>query len=66
MEGEFTASDAVNLVNSQGEEIGKGIVNYSSSELKQIKGEKSLDIANILGYSTPETVIHRDNLVILS
>ncbi len=66
VEGDFTASDAVDLIDSQGQEIGKGIVNYSSSELKEIKGKKSIDIVNILGDSTPETVIHRDNLVILN
>ena len=64
VEGEFSASEAVDLINSQGKEIGKGIVNYSSSELKDIKGQKSIDIPRILGYSTPDTVIHRDNLVI--
>ena len=66
VEGEFSTSEAVEILNSQGEEIGKGIVNYSSSELEQIKGEKSRQIPLILGYTTPETVIHRDNLVIFS
>jgi glutamate 5-kinase len=64
VEGEFSASEAVDLIDAQGKEIGKGIVNYSSSELQEIKGKKSHDIADILGYPTPETVIHRDNLVL--
>ena len=64
VEGEFSASEAVDLINSHGEEIGKGIVNYSSSELKEIKGQQSIDIPQILGYPAPDTVIHRDNLVI--
>lgn len=66
LEGEFSASEAVDLIDAQGQQIGKGIVNYSSGELQEIKGKKSSDIANILGYSTPETVIHRDNLVIFT
>lgn len=64
IEGEFSANEAVELVNQQGHEIGKGIVNYNSEELTKIKGQKSGDIANILGYFGVETVIHRDNLVI--
>ena len=66
VEGEFSVSEAVDLIDCQGQEIGKGIVNYSSSELQEIKGKKSINIADILGYPTPETVIHRDNLVIFN
>ncbi|MBL1211370.1 glutamate 5-kinase [Geminocystis sp. GBBB08] len=64
IEGEFSASEAVDLVNFQGQEIGKGIVNYSYDELGKIKGLKSADIPDILGYYGAETVIHRDNLVV--
>ncbi len=66
VEGEFNASEAVDLIDRAGEEIGKGIINYSSDELAKIKGKKSLHIAQILGYSAPETVIHRDNLVVFN
>ncbi len=63
IEGIFALNEAVTLINPQGQEIGKGIVNYNSEELTQIQGKKSTNIANILGYSSSETVIHRDNLV---
>lgn len=64
VEGEFSNTEAVVLVNQQGQEIGKGIVNYSCEELQKIKGQKSQSINLILGYYGAETVIHRDNLVI--
>ncbi len=48
-----------------GIEIARGLVNYSSAELRQIQGRKSTDIAAILGYPGAETVIHRDNLVLI-
>lgn len=64
IEGEFMASEAVDLLNLDGQEIGKGIVNYSYDELLKIKGQKSADIPLILGYHGAETIIHRDNLVI--
>ena len=44
--------------------MGRGLVNYSSGEIAQIKGHHSDEIAAILGYIDAETVIHRDNLVI--
>lgn len=64
VEGEFQAGDAVLLCNPQGQEIARGIVNYNSQEIQQIKGRHSDQIADILGYEGVETAIHRDNLVL--
>ncbi|ELR98877.1 glutamate 5-kinase [Gloeocapsa sp. PCC 73106] len=64
VEGNFAAADSVQLCNQQGEEIARGLVNYSSSEIEQIKGQQSAKIASVLGYLTAETIVHRDNLVI--
>jgi glutamate 5-kinase len=62
VEGEFEASDAVLLCDAEGGEIARGIVNYSSEELQQIRGRRSEEIFSILGYTGAETVVHRDNL----
>ncbi len=64
VEGEFLASDAVRICDREGKEMGRGLVNYTSAEIAQIKGHHSDEIAAILGYIDAETVIHRDNLVI--
>lgn len=64
VEGDFNANDAVELCNEMGLEIARGIVNYSSSEINQIKGQHSQDIVQLLGYLGAETIVHRDNLVI--
>lgn len=60
--GNFSNNDAVDIV-FEGKPIAKGIVAYSSSELKQIKGANSQQIQSILGFNYGEEVIHRDNLV---
>ncbi len=65
VEGDFDVGDAVYCINEQGEKIAKGLVNYSSCELKLIKGKKSSEIEKILGYKYSDEVIHRDNMVIL-
>ena len=64
VQGEFSASDAVQLCDRQGVELGRGLVNYTNSEIEQIKGHHSAEISNILGYDSADTVVHRNNLVI--
>jgi glutamate 5-kinase len=66
IEGEFQAEDAVQLCRLSGEEIARGLVNYTSSELQKIQGYRSEDIPQILGYPGAETVVHRDNMVLSS
>ncbi len=65
IEGEFESQDAVVICDRDGTEIARGVVNYSHLELAQVKGQQSDAIADILGYPSPETVIHRDNLVVM-
>ncbi len=63
VEGIFSKNDVVAIVNEEGQIIGKGIVNYSSEELKNIKKRKSTEIEKILGKKFTEAV-HTDNLVV--
>ncbi|MFW6006986.1 MAG: glutamate 5-kinase [Bacillota bacterium] len=64
VEGDFSRGDLVSIINQEGKEIGKGIVNYSKKSVAEIKGHQSQDIMDILGYVNQEEVVHRDNLVI--
>lgn len=65
VEGDFDVGDAVYCIDERGQKVAKGIVNYSSCEIKLIRGKKSSDIEPILGYKYSDEVIHRDNLVLL-
>lgn len=64
VEGEFSVQDAVVVCDASGQEIARGLVNYSDEDLRKICGHQSADIANLLGYKGAETAIHRDNLVL--
>ncbi|ELS05370.1 glutamate 5-kinase [Xenococcus sp. PCC 7305] len=64
VEGEFIATDAVQICDRQGQEIARGLVNYSNLEVDQIKGQHSEKISSILGYNGVDTIVHRNNLVI--
>ncbi|HLP88342.1 MAG TPA: glutamate 5-kinase [Nostocaceae cyanobacterium] len=64
VEGEFDTQDTVQICDLNGNEIARGLVNYNSEELQKIRGHRSQEIPEILGYVGAETVIHRDNLVL--
>ncbi|MBX7246273.1 MAG: glutamate 5-kinase [Candidatus Sumerlaeaceae bacterium] len=64
LQGRFEAGDVVEIVDTTGVVIGRGVVNFSSTELGMIIGHKSSDIARILGSKTYDEAIHRDHLVL--
>src|SRR5439155_4906453 len=65
VEGEFEAGDAVDVASaSDGRRtVGKGISNYSATELRRVKGLKSADIRELLPRASEEAV-HRDYFVL--
>ncbi|HME43219.1 MAG TPA: glutamate 5-kinase [Syntrophorhabdales bacterium] len=65
VEGDFARGECVEISNKSGKTVGRGIANYSSSDVTQIKGSKSVEIEKKLGYKYTEEVIHRDNMVVL-
>ena len=62
VEGDFDRGTVIGVMNVTGEEIARGLTNYSSSEIRQIAGHKSGEIEKILGAKDYDEVIHRDNL----
>ena len=62
--GEFRRGDPVLCVDSEGGEIARGLVSYSSDEMRRICGLKASEIEKTLGYKYGDEVIHRDNLVV--
>lgn len=65
VEGEFGKGDIVSIVNPHSVEIARGLVNYNSKQVAQIRGCRSDRIEQILGQCPYEEVIHRDNLAIM-
>lgn len=62
--GTFQRGDSVEVRDSDGNRIAAGRTNYGSDELGRIAHLKSARIAETLGYSYGDEVIHRDNLVL--
>ncbi len=63
--GVFRSGDVIAIAGSDGREIAKGVVNYSSNDLSKIKGLSSTRFKAVLGFEGPDEVVHKDNLVIL-
>ncbi|KXS96167.1 hypothetical protein AC578_2680 [Pseudocercospora eumusae] len=72
VEGSFNGHECVllkvlpsrNAPLSEAEDIGKAIVNYSAVEIKRIRGVRSSQIADIIGYADSEYIAWRDSVAL--
>ena len=62
-QGRFERGDAVLIRDANGRELGRGLTNFSSEDVRLIKGRKSSEFAAILGTPGDAAVVHRNNLV---
>jgi glutamate 5-kinase len=62
--GEFGIGDPVRCVDGAGHEVARGLAAYAAAEVARIKGLPTRRIAQVLGYSNGDEVIHRDDLVV--
>ena len=60
--GEFARGDLVSCVDSNGQELARGLINYSHNDAQLIIGKRSQEISQILGSIGDPELIHRDNL----
>jgi glutamate 5-kinase len=65
LEGSFKQGEVVEVRDSDGKALAKGLTAYSSEEIAQIKGKKASEIAKVLGFSHCDEVIHRDDLLLI-
>ncbi len=63
--GEFGRGALVGCVDDAGNEVARGLVNYTSGEVKRIMRHASSEIESILGYVEAPELVHRDNLVLI-
>lgn len=65
VEGEFDRGDAVILRALDGRDIGRGIAAYGHSDADRIKGKKSNEIAEVLGFEGRAEIVHRDDMALV-
>ena len=63
--GEFVRGEVVQCIDATGRPVAQGLVNYSDTELRSIRGLPSDRYNQVLSIEAEPEVIHRDNLVLL-
>jgi glutamate 5-kinase len=59
------SAGALSMLVAKGEEVGRAVVNYSSAEVARIKGLRSSEIMDVLGYADSEYVAFRENVSLI-
>ena len=62
--GEFHRGDVIAVRGPGGEEIARGLANYSSAEARLIARKPSSEFERLLGFMAEAEMIHRDNMVL--
>jgi glutamate 5-kinase len=65
IDGTFDAGETVDLVNTSGIVIARGLVNFDAVELPRLLGRNSRDLAAEFGEGYEREVVHRDDLVVI-
>ncbi|MEC4014831.1 glutamate 5-kinase [Streptomyces sp. H27-D2] len=63
--GEFIAGDPVELRDTAGRPVARGLVNFDAKEIPLLLGRSTRDLARELGPAYEREVVHRDDLVVL-
>ena len=66
IENEFENGDVVSIVGPDGEEVARGIVNYSSADASKLIGRHSDEIARITTSKNYDAFITRNNIAFLT
>lgn len=65
IEGTFQRGEMVICLNSNDQEIARGLINYNADETRKIIGQPSDKFVELLGYIDESELIHRDNLILV-
>lgn len=65
VDGEFQRGDLVEIVDSDGHRIARGLTQYAAAEVRRLAGRHSREIGALLDYSHGAEVVHRDDLATL-
>ena len=63
--GSFERGDLVTVHGVDGREVARGLIAYNATDAGLIRGHKSREIEQILGYRGRDELIHRDDLVLM-
>jgi len=62
--GDFDLGAPVAIVGPRGEEVARGLAQYSAAELRTLAGRRTDEIVPLLGFHLGDAAVHRDDLVL--
>ena len=65
VKGDYERGETIAIVDPQGQEIARGLVNYPSRDCQRLIGKQSAHIEGELGYYYGDEIVHRSNLVLI-
>ena len=65
VQGDFVRGDVIAVRTLKGQEVARGLANYSAAEARLIARKPSHQIEALLGYANEPELIHRTNLVLV-
>ena len=65
IEGDFERGDPVLVQGPDDQDLAKGLSAYDAADARRILGQRTEQIAAVLGYRGRDELIHRDDLVLL-
>jgi glutamate 5-kinase len=65
VDGSFVAGEPVDLVDTDGRAVARGLVNFDAGELPGLLGRSTVELAAEFGPGYDREVVHRDDLVLL-
>ena len=65
VEGDFESADPVELVDTEGRVLARGLSSYDASEIPDLMGRSTGSLRDELGAGYDRAVVHRDDLVLV-
>lgn len=65
IQGAYLKGDVIHIYNEKGEEVARGLSNFTAEETMVLARNRDVDAKQLLGYQTGGTVVSSDNLVVL-
>jgi glutamate 5-kinase len=65
LQGDFTKGDVLHVYNEDGEEVARGLTNFSSEETMLMARHLDMLVENVIGYKTKSDIIGAENILVL-
>jgi glutamate 5-kinase len=65
VQGQFKRGDTIELCDSGGAVVARGLINYNSTDCEKVMGLKTSELVSVLKRVADDELVHRNNMVIL-